>query len=235
MALRIWITLGTHLDPSDCPPPPLAPGDKGQSEEFSGPTLDVGECALPAPDYYENECKHGYGHHPTTLPPDYSRPAPACVPFHGIAIPNRYECSSAPPVVTDCDSICHNHGASCGAGTSACGTVDDAATCAETCSWQSCGGDSARRGPSGPGCPTGCGQPADQTTHPSTPHSTRRVLFGAPHTHPACPLECTGDYSQHHDDPTSEPSVPDSSAGGCSVAACLTDPPASYCASIPGC
>eukprot|EP00326_Haptolina_ericina_P032266 CAMPEP_0181243262 /NCGR_PEP_ID=MMETSP1096-20121128/42170_1 /TAXON_ID=156174 ORGANISM="Chrysochromulina ericina, Strain CCMP281" /NCGR_SAMPLE_ID=MMETSP1096 /ASSEMBLY_ACC=CAM_ASM_000453 /LENGTH=316 /DNA_ID=CAMNT_0023339607 /DNA_START=30 /DNA_END=980 /DNA_ORIENTATION=- len=40
-------------------------GDKGQSEEFSGPTLDVGECALPAPDYYENECKHGYG-----APPD---------------------------------------------------------------------------------------------------------------------------------------------------------------------
>jgi hypothetical protein len=207
---------------------------------------------------------------------------PECKPFYGVPIPNRYECASAPPVVTNCASICHNHGSSCPAGGSKCGTVEQSIECAETCSWQSCGTDGKvkaagfMQGPANIGCPDHCKQ-APKTTcsdlkmayksekccgedpHKAahlpphmcpafTPTTCRQIkkafqeskCCGEPGDKGAmvgescalmttsdCPLECLGDYSQHHDEEEGDP--------GCADPACMGPSPPSHCSFIPGC
>jgi len=284
-------------------------GDVGQSEEFSGTTIDAGECALPATDFYENECKNGFGNHPAVHVGAFGRRMtshdrklmhnwPECEPFIGVPIPNRYECASAPATVTNCASICHNHGASCPAGASKCGTIAEATECAETCSWQTCGTDGVTmaanfaQGPAGVGCPDHCmpaalsqttscadlkaaykssqccGDSPDKIAYLSVSlnslschiaSTTCRKLKTAykgseccgsmaakvaslPSDVAACapsdcPLECLGDFSEHHLEPSPSPSPSSGSDQGssCPMPACLVPDAPSFCALIPGC
>lgn len=179
-------------------------GDVGQSEEFSGVPVDVGECAQPSEDFYEMACHSPPPPAPAWvmfLPPA-QRPRDECEPSTGVAVPNYYLCptrdasnahlSAFQPL---CNSLCHNHGGACFAagptplGPSECAFNMSLDGCVESCAHLRCGVEAelavpARapwlQGPVGAGCSLGC-------TH----GATGPAAVG-------CSEECLGDFSNHH-------------------------------------
>jgi hypothetical protein len=133
-------------------------GDEGQSEDFSGTPVDVGECSAPSADFYENECAN-YVRWGTFLLRVAVKPVvyllslvtgnadfiygilgvTQCEPSTAPPLPHLTDCRSDKDYSTLCNQACHNHEV-CSGDTNCTFDSWGEGLCSETCAYRLCPG-----------------------------------------------------------------------------------------------